>query len=58
MPDRESGGFATAIVVIRLREDGLSWRGIEDETDVSRSTARGIVDGKERYLKEAEAAVQ
>jgi len=43
--------------VIRLREDGLSWRDIEDETSVSRSTARGVVDRKERYLKEAEATV-
>jgi hypothetical protein len=25
---------------------------------VNRSTARGVVDRKERYLKEAEAAVQ
>lgn len=57
VPDRESGEFATTLEVIRLREDGLSWRDIEDETGVSRSTARGIVERKQRYLEEAEAPV-
>lgn len=56
VPDRESGEFATALEVIRLREDGLSWRDIADETGVNRSTARGIYDRRERYLDEAEAA--
>lgn len=55
VPDRESGEFATALEVIRLREDGGSWREIADTTDVSRSTARGIYDRRERYLQEAEA---
>lgn len=57
VPDRESGEFATALEVIRLRKDGCSWREVEDESGVSRSTARGVYDRRERYLKEAEAVV-
>lgn len=56
IPDRESGEFATALEVIRLREAGGSWRQIADETGVSRSTARGIYDRRERYLQEAGAS--
>ena len=56
VPDRESGEFATALEVIRLREDGQSWREIAEETGVNRSTARGIYDRRERYLQEAEAS--
>lgn len=55
VPDRESGEFATALEVIRHREDGLSWRDIEDETGVSRSTVRSVYDRRERYLQAAEA---
>lgn len=54
IPDQESGDFAAALKVIRLREDGRSWREIADETDVNRSTARGVYDRRERYLTEAE----
>ncbi|RLM87894.1 recombinase family protein [Haloarcula sp. Atlit-7R] len=57
VPDRESGEFATALEVVRCREEGLSWRDVEEETGVSRSTARGIYDRRERYLQEAEASV-
>lgn len=54
VPDRETGEFATALEVIRLREAGSSWREIADGTGVSRSTARGIHDRRDRYLSEAE----
>lgn len=57
VPDRESGEFATALEVIRLREAGNSWREIADESGVNKSTARGIYDRRERYLEEAEASV-
>jgi len=57
VPDRESGEFATALEIVRLREDGRSWRDIEDETGVNTATARRVYDRKERYLEEAEAAV-
>lgn len=55
VPDRESGEFTIALEVIQLRESGTSWRKIADETDVSRSTARGIYDRRERYLREVES---
>lgn len=55
VPDRESGEFALALEVIRLREEGRSWREIADETGISRSTARGIYGRRERYLREAES---
>jgi len=54
VPDRESGEFATALEVIRRRNDDLSWREVEDETGVSRSTARSVYDRRERYLQAAE----
>ncbi|WP_222914012.1 recombinase family protein [Natrinema sp. SYSU A 869] len=57
VPDRESGEFAIALEVIRLREAGRSWRDIADETGVNRSTARGIYDRRDRYLEEAESGV-
>ncbi|WP_139210800.1 helix-turn-helix domain-containing protein [Natrinema salaciae] len=41
--------------MIRLREAGRSWRDIAGETGVNRSTARGIYDRRDRYLKEAES---
>jgi DNA invertase Pin-like site-specific DNA recombinase len=53
VPDRESGEFAAALEIIRLREDGSSWGEIADETGVSRSTARGIYDRRERYRQES-----
>jgi DNA invertase Pin-like site-specific DNA recombinase len=53
VPDRESGEFTAALDVIRLREDGVSWRDIEDRTGVSRNTARRIWERQERYLQEA-----
>jgi len=52
--ERESGEFASALEVIRLREDGVSWRDIADETGVHKDTARAIYDRRERYLQEAE----
>lgn len=52
--DRESGVFATALEMIRLRKANCSWREIADETGVNRSTARGIYDRRDRYLEEAE----
>ncbi|WP_436343127.1 recombinase family protein [Natronorubrum sp. FCH18a] len=55
--DRESGEFATALEVIRLRKANCSWRGIAEETGVNRSTARGIYDRRDRYLEEAESGV-
>lgn len=55
VPDRESGEFATALEVIRHREDGVSWRDIEDKTGVNTATARRVYDRKQRYLEEAEA---
>ncbi|WP_306057036.1 hypothetical protein [Natronococcus wangiae] len=55
--DRESGEFATALEVIRLRKANCSWREIADETGVNRSTARGIYDRRDRYLEEAESGV-
>jgi len=58
VPDRESGEFATALEVVRLREDGLSWRDIEDETGVNTATARRVCDRKERYLQETEGTVR
>ncbi|MFB6073515.1 MAG: recombinase family protein [Haloarculaceae archaeon] len=57
VPDRESGEFATALEVVRLREDDVSWRDIADETGVNTGTARRVYERKERYLEEAEAAV-
>ena len=57
VPDRESGEFAIALEVIRLREAGRSWRNIADETGVNRSTARGIYDRRDRYLEEAESGI-
>ncbi|WP_226008056.1 recombinase family protein [Natrinema salinisoli] len=57
IPDRESGEFATALEVIRLRETGRSWRDIGDETGVNRSTARGIYNRRDRYLEEAETGM-
>ncbi len=54
VPDRESGEFGDALDVIRHRNDGLSWREVEEETGVSRSTARSVYDRRERYLTEAE----
>jgi DNA invertase Pin-like site-specific DNA recombinase len=53
VPDRESGDFEDALDVIRLREDGVSWRDIEDETGVSTSTASRIWERRDRYLAEA-----
>jgi len=57
VPDRESGEFATALEVVRLRENDVSWRDIADETGVNTGTARRIYERKERYLEEAETAV-
>jgi DNA invertase Pin-like site-specific DNA recombinase len=57
VPDRESGEFATALEVVRLREDDVSWRDIADETGVNTGTARRVYERKERYLEEAEAVV-
>ena len=48
--DRESGDFATALKVIRLREKGESWRAIADEVGVPRSTARSIHERRQQYL--------
>jgi DNA invertase Pin-like site-specific DNA recombinase len=53
VPDRESGDFEDALDVISLREDGVSWRDIEDETKVSKNTARRIWERRDRYLAEA-----
>lgn len=55
VPDRESGEFTVALEVIQIREAGASWREIASETGVSRSTARGIYDRRDRYLQEAES---
>lgn len=52
--DRESGEFATALEVIRLREKGESWRSVAESAGVPRSTARSVHERRERYLKEAE----
>lgn len=57
VPDQESGEFATALEVVRLREDDVSWRDIADETGVNTGTARRVYERKERYLEEAEAVV-
>lgn len=56
VPDRESGEFSDALDIISLREDGVSWRDIEDETEATMSTARRVWDRRERYLQEAETA--
>jgi len=56
VPDRESDEFNDALNVIELRENGVSWRNIEDETDVNTSTARRVWERPDRYLKEAETA--
>lgn len=42
--------FSTALEVIDLRNAGHSYRAIESETDVPYSTARRIVERRERYL--------
>jgi len=55
VPDRESGEFSDALDVISLREDGVSWRDIEDETEASMSTARRVWERRDRYLQEASA---
>ena len=39
--------------VISLREDGVSWRNITEETGVAKDTARRVWDRKDRYLKES-----
>jgi len=57
VPDRESGEFATALEVVRLREDDVSWRDIADKTGVNTGTARRVYERKDRYLEEAEAPV-
>lgn len=54
VPDRETGEFATALEIVRLREAGYSWRDIEDETGVNTATARRVYDRKERYHQEDE----
>lgn len=54
VPDRESGEFATALEVIRLREEGLSWRDIADQTGINRSTVRNTYERRARYFQEAE----
>ncbi|MDL0134745.1 recombinase family protein [Halobacterium salinarum] len=51
--DREDGEFRDALDVIELREDGVSWRDIEDETEVSKNTARRIWERRDRYRQEA-----
>lgn len=51
VPDRKSGEFGDALDVIRLREEGESWRGIEEETGVNHSTARSVYERRERYLE-------
>lgn len=56
VPDRESGEFATALEVVRLREADESWRAISEATDVPVATARGIYDRRERYLEHADAS--
>jgi DNA invertase Pin-like site-specific DNA recombinase len=53
VPDRKTGEFSEALDVIALREDGVSWRDIEDETEVSKNTARRIWERRDRYLAEA-----
>lgn len=53
VPDRESGEFSDALDIISLREDGVSWRDIEDETEASMSTARRVWERRDRYLQEA-----
>jgi DNA invertase Pin-like site-specific DNA recombinase len=50
VPDREGGEFADALDVIELRDDGVSWRNIADETGVNTSTARRIYDRRDRYI--------
>lgn len=55
--DRESGEFATALEVIRLREKGESWRAVADSAGVPRSTARNVYERRERYLNEAQDPV-
>lgn len=56
VPDRERDEFSDALGVIRLREEGRSWREIAEETGVHKSTARGIYDRRDRYLTEADTA--
>lgn len=53
IPDRESGEFATALEVIRLRKSSHSWMVSADETGVNKSIARGVSERRDRYLEEA-----
>lgn len=51
VPDEE---FPTALEVIDLRDAGHSYRAIEEQTDVSYSTARRIVERRARYMSATE----
>ncbi|WP_128478072.1 recombinase family protein [Halorussus pelagicus] len=51
VPDHDDDAFETALEVIDLRADGVSFRAIAEDIDgVSKDTARRIVDRREKYL--------
>lgn len=50
VPDRSNAEYQTAVTCIQLREEGLSWREIADETAVNKDTARRIYDRRDHYL--------
>lgn len=47
--------FDTALDVISLREDGLSWRKIGEKTGLNKDTARRIWQRKNRYLRDGDS---
>ena len=48
--------FDTALDIVSLRENGLSWRDIADKTGANKDTARRIWERKDRYLQGVETA--
>jgi len=56
VPDRDGDAFEKALEVLDLRADGVSYRAIAEEVDeVSKDTARRIVERREEYRQHAES---
>ena len=53
VPDHDGDAFETALEVLDLRDDGVSYRAIGAQVGVSKDTARRIVDRREEYLQHA-----
>jgi DNA invertase Pin-like site-specific DNA recombinase len=51
VPDRDDGAFETAMEVLDLRDDGLSFRAIAEEADVTKDKAMRVVNRRESFVK-------